>query len=119
MGHVRLRRVYDDPSPEDGVRVLVDRIWPRGISKTAAKADEWLKDVAPSTELRSWYGHRPERFDGFRDRYLAELDDPHRAAALARLRTLRRQGTVTLLTATKDVEHSHAAVLVELLRRGR
>jgi uncharacterized protein YeaO (DUF488 family) len=112
---VRLRRVYDDPSPEDGARVLVDRIWPRGIAKSAARLDEWLKDVAPSTGLRGWYGHRPERFTEFRRRYLAELADPSRAAALERIRTLLRRGPVTLLTATRDVEHSHAAVLGELL----
>lgn len=116
---VRLRRVYDDPSPEDGFRVLVDRVWPRGVTKVAARLDEWLKDLAPSTGLRQWYGHRPERFAEFRDRYLAELDDPDRAAALDRLRALRRERPVTLLTATKDVEHSQAAVLAELLRRAR
>lgn len=115
---VRLRRVYDDPSPDDGVRVLVDRVWPRGISKSAARLDEWLKDVAPSTELRGWYGHRPERFTEFRRRYLAELADPDRAAALERIRTLLRQGPVTLLTATKDIEHSQAAVLADLVRSG-
>jgi uncharacterized protein YeaO (DUF488 family) len=114
---VRLRRVYDDPSPEDGVRLLVDRVWPRGISKSAARLDEWLKDVAPSTELRRWYGHRVERFTEFRRRYLAELKDPNRAVALDHLRTVLREGPVTLLTATRDVAHSHAAVLADVLRR--
>jgi uncharacterized protein YeaO (DUF488 family) len=113
---VRLRRIYDDPLPDDGVRVLVDRVWPRGMSKAAAGLDEWLKDVAPSTQLRSWYGHRPDRFGEFRRRYLAELDEPQRATAVDRLRTLSRQGPVTLLTATRDVNHSQAAVLAELLR---
>jgi uncharacterized protein YeaO (DUF488 family) len=115
----RLRRVYDDPSPEDGVRVLVDRVWPRGMTKQAARLDEWIKDVAPSTALRRWYGHRPERFGEFRRRYLAELADPEPAAALDRLRRLAREGPVTLLTATKDVESSHAAVLAERLGDGR
>ena len=116
---IRLRRVYDDPSLDDGTRVLVDRVWPRGVTKSELRLDEWLRDVAPSTRLRSWYGHRLERFAQFRRRYLAELEDPNRAAALDHLRTLLRQGPVTLLTATKDVEHSQAAVLAELLRRGR
>jgi uncharacterized protein YeaO (DUF488 family) len=116
---IRLRRVYDDPSPDDGVRVLVDRVWPRGMTKSEARLDEWLKDVAPSTQLRRWYGHRPERFTEFRDRYLAELADPNRAAALEHLRTLLVQGPVTLLTATRDVTHSQAAVLAELLHRDR
>jgi uncharacterized protein YeaO (DUF488 family) len=111
-----LGRVYDDPSPQDGARVLVDRVWPRGLTKEAAHLDEWLKDVAPSTELRRWYGHRPERFDEFRRRYLAELAEPGPAAALDRLRELARTGKVTVLTATRDVEHSQAAVLVERLR---
>jgi uncharacterized protein YeaO (DUF488 family) len=116
---VRLRRIYDDPLPDDGVRVLVDRVWPRGMAKAAAELDEWLKEVAPSTQLRRWYGHRPDRFGEFRQRYLAELDEPQRAAAVDRLRTLSRQGPVTLLTATRDVDHSQAAVLAELLRHAR
>ncbi|HEY3008838.1 MAG TPA: DUF488 family protein [Micromonosporaceae bacterium] len=116
---IGLRRVYDDPSPDDGARVLVDRVWPRGMAKAELRMDEWLKDVAPSTGLRSWYGHRPERFAEFRRRYLVELDEPDRAAAVDHLRTLVRQGPVTLLTATRDIEHSQAAVLAELLRRRR
>lgn len=112
---IAVRRVYDAPTPEDGARVLVDRMWPRGLRKEAAHLDEWLKDVAPSSELRVWYGHVPERFDEFRHRYLAELAHPARRAALDRLRRLRDQGPLTLLTATKDVERSNAAVLAELL----
>jgi uncharacterized protein YeaO (DUF488 family) len=111
-----LRRVYDDPSPEDGLRVLVDRVWPRGLTKDAAHLDEWIKDTAPSTSLRRWYGHRPERFTEFRRRYLAELADPQTAAAMNRLRKLTRARKITLLTATKDIDHSHAAVLAEQLR---
>jgi uncharacterized protein YeaO (DUF488 family) len=114
--HLRLRRVYDDPSPEDGLRVLVDRVWPRGLSKDAAHLDEWIKDVAPSTPLRRWYGHRPERFTEFRRRYLAELAGPQPAAAMNRLRELTRTRTITLITATRDIGHSHAAVLAEQLR---
>ena len=113
---IRLRRIYDEPSPEDGKRVLVDRVWPRGLTKDAAHLDEWIKDVAPSTELRTWYGHDPQRFPEFRRRYLAELTEPAPAAAFDDLRTLAGAGPITLLTATKDIEQSQAAVLAELLR---
>jgi uncharacterized protein YeaO (DUF488 family) len=111
----RLRRVYDDPVPEDGVRVLVDRVWPRGLTKTAVHLDEWMKDIAPSTQLRRWYGHQPERYPEFRRRYLIELRDAQPAATVDRLRKLIRTRPVTLLTATKDLEHSQAAVLIDLL----
>jgi uncharacterized protein YeaO (DUF488 family) len=112
---VRVRRVYEQPSPDDGVRLLVDRLWPRGVSKAKAHLDEWVKDVAPSDDLRRWYGHDPERFPDFRRRYLSELREPERATALERLTEAASRGTVTLLTATKDAEHSEAAVLAELL----
>jgi uncharacterized protein YeaO (DUF488 family) len=117
--HIRVRRVYDDPSRDDGARALVDRIWPRGLRKDAAHIDDWVKDEAPSSELRKWYGHDPAKFPEFRRRYLAELDEDTPRAALARLRELAAAGPVTLLTATRDVEHSQAAVLAELLRSGR
>jgi uncharacterized protein YeaO (DUF488 family) len=116
---VRMRRVYDDLSPDDGTRVLVDRIWPRGLAKAAARIDEWAKVVAPSTELRRWYGHDPSRFEEFRRRYQAELAEPERQGAVRHLRELARSGPLTLLTATKDIEHSQAAVLVEHLRTAR
>jgi len=112
---VRVRRVYDQPSPDDGQRLLVDRLWPRGLSKQNAQVDQWLKEVAPSTELRRWYGHEPARFAEFRRRYASELREPDRAEALMRLNRAARQGTVTLLTATKDAEHSQAALLAERL----
>jgi uncharacterized protein YeaO (DUF488 family) len=112
---VRLGRVYDDPAPADGVRVLVDRVWPRGLSKERARIDEWCKEVAPSTELRKWYAHDPERFAEFARRYRSELRDPGRSQALAGLRRLATDRTVTLLTATKDVHISQAAVLAELI----
>jgi uncharacterized protein YeaO (DUF488 family) len=115
---VRLRRVYEDPSPDDGTRVLVDRIWPRGLRKDSAHFDEWLKHVAPSKDLRAWYGHEPEKFTEFRHRYLAELRDPEQSEAMEQLKEIRRRGPVTVLTATKDIEHSHAAVLAALLRDG-
>jgi uncharacterized protein YeaO (DUF488 family) len=96
--------------------VLVDRLWPRGLTKAAVHLDEWVKDIAPSSELRRWYGHRPERFSEFRRRYLIELRDAQPAATVDRLRKLAHTGPVTLLTATKDAEHSQVAVLVDLLR---
>jgi uncharacterized protein YeaO (DUF488 family) len=115
-GQVRVRRAYEEPEPGDGARVLVDRIWPRGLSKARAALDEWCKDVAPSTELRKWYSHDPDRFAEFGRRYQAELDDPQRAAALAHLRELAAADRpLTLLTATKQPEISEAAVLAGLL----
>jgi uncharacterized protein YeaO (DUF488 family) len=112
---IRVRRVYDPPDPDDEARVLVDRIWPRGLRKDAARLDVWAKDVAPSTELRTWYQHDPAKFDEFRRRYTAELAQPGPSEALARLRALAAQRPVTLLTATRDVGLSQAAVLAEIL----
>ena len=114
---VRVRRIYEPPEPADGYRVLVDRLWPRGVSKSAAHLDEWAKGVAPSDELRRWYGHEVGKFAEFRERYDAELQAPDRAEALAHLEDLARSRTITLLTATRDVEHSEAEVLADLLRR--
>jgi uncharacterized protein YeaO (DUF488 family) len=113
---VRLRRVYDEPTGEDGTRVLVDRVWPRGLSKRNARVDQWCKEVAPSSELRKWYGHDPARFPEFTTRYRSELQQRGQAEALARLRDLARERTVTLLTATRAIEISQAAVLADLLR---
>ena len=113
---IRVRRVYEAPTPADGARVLVDRVWPRGLRKDAAHLHEWAKDVAPSTELRTWYRHDPEKFDEFQRRYAAELEEPGAREALIRLRALAVDGPVTLLTATKDVDLSQAAVLAGLLR---
>jgi uncharacterized protein YeaO (DUF488 family) len=115
---VRVKRVYESVSPDDGERVLVDRLWPRGVSKAAAHLDEWDKDVAPSDELRRWYGHDPAKFAEFRRRYADELREPARAKALAHLNEAAKHGTVTLLTATKDAARSEAAVLAEQLRAG-
>jgi uncharacterized protein YeaO (DUF488 family) len=114
-GTVRVRRVYEEPEPGDGTRVLVDRIWPRGLTKAKAALDEWYKDVAPSDELRKWYGHDPDRFEEFGRRYRLELHDPRRAEALAHLRALARDRPLTLLTATRQPEISEAAVLAGLL----
>jgi uncharacterized protein YeaO (DUF488 family) len=113
---IRVRRAYDEPSPDDGARVLVDRLWPRGVSKQAAHLQEWAKDVAPSDELRRWYGHDPAKFDEFRRRYLAELDQPEQRAAVDQLRGLATDGPLTLITASKAVQISEAAVLADLLR---
>ncbi len=112
---IRVRRIYDDVSPKDGARVLVDRVWPRGLRKDAARLDDWAKDVAPSAELRTWYRHDPGKFEEFRRRYTAELAQPGAREALGRLRTLADAGPVTLLTATRDLSLSQAAVLARLL----
>jgi uncharacterized protein YeaO (DUF488 family) len=112
---VHVRRVYDEPRADDGTRVLVDRLWPRGMSKARARLDEWCRTVAPSPELRTWYHHEPERFDEFTRRYLDELATPERTAALVHLHDLANHGSLTLLTATKSVALSEAAVLATLL----
>ncbi|OON82177.1 DUF488 domain-containing protein [Streptomyces tsukubensis] len=112
-GRVRVRRVYDPVERADGARVLVDRLWPRGLAKDKAHLDDWLKAVAPSRELREWYGHDPERFDDFAERYRTELAEPERAEALDRLRDLAAHGPLTLLTAVRDVPHGHVQVLAD------
>lgn len=107
--HVRIKRVYDEPAPADGYRILVDRLWPRGIRKDDASFDEWIKEVGPSTDLRHWFGHDPEKFEEFADRYRAELTG---SPALARLRArCREHSVVTLLYGAKDTEHNQAVVL--------
>ena len=111
---LRLRRIYEPVAPEDGYRVLVDRLWPRGVSREAARIDEWARELAPSDGLRRWFGHDPARFDEFRRRYLEEL-----RLASGRLEELRRRaqdGPVTIVFAAKDAERSNAAVLWEALR---
>lgn len=115
--HVRIvvKRVYDPPEPSDGTRVLVDRLWPRGVTKERARVDLWLKEVAPSNQLRTWFGHDPAKWDDFRRRYMAELESVEGQAALARLRELARQGPVTLVYAARDAEHNDAVALQELL----
>jgi len=112
---VRIKRIYDPLSPEDGKRVLVDRIWPRGIKKGNARIDEWLKDLAPSTELRKWFGHDPAKWEEFRTRYLAELSGC--GEALERLRQEAREGTLTLVYAARDMEHNNAVALKDLLEK--
>ncbi|HEX6543080.1 MAG TPA: DUF488 domain-containing protein [Ktedonobacterales bacterium] len=112
---VAQKRVYDTPDPGDGMRVLVDRLWPRGLSKERAHVDVWLKDVAPSRELRAWFGHDPVKFEEFRRRYEAELATEPARSALAELRELARKQHVTLVFAAHDTEHCNAVVLRELL----
>jgi uncharacterized protein YeaO (DUF488 family) len=114
--HVRVRRIYDAPESADGTRVLVDRLWPRGLAKAKAAIDEWCKDIAPSTELRKWYNHDPARFEEFSRRYRAELKEPEPAESLAHLRALAKGKPLTLLTATKEPQISEAAVLADMVR---
>ncbi|MEV6809258.1 DUF488 domain-containing protein [Streptomyces sp. NPDC017248] len=113
---VRVRRIYDPPEPDDGLRVLVDRLWPRGLAKDEVHVDEWPKGLTPSAELRKWYHAGEGSYEEFRRRYEAELDAPEAAGLLDRLRTAARAGQVTLLTASKRPAESHARVLAELLR---
>jgi uncharacterized protein YeaO (DUF488 family) len=116
---VDVGRVYDPPGPGDGQRILVDRLWPRGLSREAAQLDDWCKQVAPSAELRKWYGHDPDKAEEFAARYRAELEEPERAEAIDRLVELSRLGPVTLLTATKELELSHAPLLAQAIADAR
>ena len=113
---VRVKRAYAPPAPSDGRRVLIDRLWPRGVSHALAHLDSWERDLAPSGDLRRWFGHDPGRFDEFRCRYIEELRGQR--ARLAALRRHARTGTVTLVYAAQDTEHNGAVVLAEVLRRG-
>ncbi|WP_051507180.1 DUF488 domain-containing protein [Saccharibacillus sacchari] len=115
---LQIKRVYDVPAEEDGFRVLVDRLWPRGLSRERVKFDEWIRELSPTPSLRRWFSHAPERFDYFRERYLAQLDDGEGNAE--RAATLLRQaekGRVTLLYGAKDPVHNHAIVLEEWLNQ--
>ena len=109
--------MYDEPGEQDGVRVLVDRLWPRGMTKIKAALDEWCKDVAPSTALRTWYDHDPAKFEEFARRYGVELEQVERGTALQHLRNLAVDRRLTLLTGTKNPDISEAAVLADILRR--
>jgi uncharacterized protein YeaO (DUF488 family) len=114
--HLRLKRVYEPTAPEDGVRVLIDRLWPRGLTKKKAAIDHWMKDIAPSSELRKWFGHDPGRWTEFRNRYMEELRQ--HMALLDQIRDLAKEGTVTLLFGAHDEEHNDAVVLREVLLKG-
>jgi uncharacterized protein YeaO (DUF488 family) len=110
---IGIKRVYDDPAPGDGVRILIDRLWPRGLSKAALKLDAWVRPLSPSNELRKWYGHDPKLFAEFRRRYRKELAGEK--DELAKLQAMMKGRKATLLTATRELELSHGVVLRELL----
>jgi uncharacterized protein YeaO (DUF488 family) len=114
---VHVKRIYDESEPSDGYRVLIDHIWPRGVSRERARLDEWARDLAPSDDLRRWFDHDPAKFEEFRARYRDELAD-QRAALLA-LAHRASSGPVTLLYAARDRQHNNAVVLAELLRDSR
>lgn len=114
---IKLKRAYEPAADDDGYRVLVDRLWPRGISKAVMKFDCWEKDLAPSTELRKWFGHDPARWQEFHERYLRELDDPAKRRLLDGLAQQARKGTVTLIYSARDTEHNQAVVLKQALDR--
>lgn len=116
--NVRLKRVYDSAADSDGARVLVDRVWPRGVSKDKAALDEWLKSVAPSSDLRKWFGHDPDKWDEFCRRYRQELADDEHAEGMERLRSLHDAGRVTLVFAAKDETYNQAVVLKDVLENG-
>ena len=113
---LRLKRAYEPAEPADGERILVDRIWPRGVARADARLDEWARELAPSTELRRWFGHDPARFEEFRRLYAEELE-PHQEK-LEELRRRARRGPVTLVYSARDAEHNDAVVLAEILRGG-
>ena len=112
---IAIKRAYDNPMPQDGVRILIDRLWPRGVSKTKLKLDAWPRELAPSTELRKWYGHDPVRFAEFRRRYKAELAE--RPEQLSALRAMVKGRAATLLTAASELDLSHAGVMRSILQR--
>lgn len=112
-GNVKLKRAYEQPEAGDGVRILVDRLWPRGVKKEDAAIDQWMKDLAPSMELRKWFGHDPARWEEFRERYAKEVNE--HPDQLEQLRALARQGPVTLVYSAHDEEHNDAVVLRGLI----
>ena len=113
--NVKVKRVYERPAEDDGSRILVDRLWPRGLSKEKAGVDLWLKDIAPSTELRKWFAHDPEKWKGFRGRYETELKNKDELVEM--LKAKAGQGTITLLYAARDEKHNEALVLKKVLER--
>ena len=117
LSNVRLQRAYDEPTSDDGYRVLVDRVWPRGRTKERLRLDDWARDLGPSTELRRWFGHDPARWAEFQARYRAELADPDRAQALDALAERALRGPVTLVFGARDSEHNQAVVIADELER--
>jgi uncharacterized protein YeaO (DUF488 family) len=113
--NIQMKRVYEQPANNDGSRILVDRLWPRGLTKEKAKLDLWLKEIAPSTELRQWFGHDPKKWKGFRGRYETELR--HNSDLVEMLKTKAKEGTITLLYGARDEKHNEALVLKQFLER--
>lgn len=111
--NIKLKRAYDPPNPDDGIRILVDRLWPRGVKKVNAAINHWMKEIAPSTELRHWFGHDPARWDEFQRRYERELKQ-HKQS-VDQLRSLAKRGVITLIYATRDQDHNEAVVLRDIL----
>ena len=116
MYHINIKRAYEEPKKSDGKRILVDRLWPRGLKKAEAQVNLWLKDIAPSTTLRKWFGHQPSKWEGFKKRYSAELERNTEQVSL--LERELRAGKVTLVYGAKDQEHNGAIVLKEFLEQG-
>ncbi len=117
MEMLKVKRAYDTKEPSDGIRVLVDRLWPRGLSRAEAGIDDWMKEVAPSDELRRWFAHQPEKWAEFRQRYAEELRSPAKAKLVRKLTRLASDGKVTLVYAARDTEHNNARVLEEIIVR--
>ncbi|MEO5997557.1 MAG: DUF488 domain-containing protein [Chitinophagaceae bacterium] len=113
--HVKMKRVYEKPEKEDGMRILVDRLWPRGLTKEKAKVDVWMKEIAPSTELRKWFDHDPEKWESFQKRYQQEVKENHEQVSL--LKDYLKNGIVTLLYAAKDELHNEAIILKDIFDR--
>ena len=114
---IKIKRIYDPVSKDDGKRILVDRLWPRGVKKEKAAIDEWLKDIAPSDELRKWFSHDPEKWQEFKKRYKKELSDSDKASLVKKLKAEAKKGTITFLFAAKDTEHDNAMVLKEAISK--
>ncbi len=114
---LKIKRAYDKPESSDGKRILIDRLWPRGVSKAEARIDEWLKDLGPSTELRKWFGHDPQRWEEFRKKYLQELSAPDKKVLLEDIARSSEHTDVTLIYSAKDTEHSDVKVLEELIAK--
>ena len=114
---IKIKRIYDPVSKDDGKRILVDRLWPRGVKKEKAAIDEWLKDIAPSDELRKWFSHDPEKWQEFKKRYKKELSDSDKVDLVKKLKVEAKKGTITFLFAAKDTEHDNAMVLKEVISK--
>ena len=115
--NIKIKRVYEKPDRDDGVRILVDRLWPRGLTKEKASVDLWLKEIAPSTELRKWFGHDPNKWRGFRGRYQTEIK--HQDDLFKALKQKAREGTITLVYGARDKKHNEALVLKQFLERSQ